>query len=213
MDDTFELIAADRRAIAAILDELSDAEWSAPSLCEGWNIRQLAAHLVMTLEMSTPRILLGTATNRGYDRFARRWAISRAATAGSGSELARSLREHADSRFRPPGVSAEGPLTEVVVHGLDLVTPLERRLDGPRDEVHRRVLDFLTSKMATRGYIPKGRVDGLALDCPAISWAHGDGAPVTGPPEALILAIAGRPAGLDQLAGGGVAILAERLSG
>jgi hypothetical protein len=51
----------------------------------------------------------------------------------------------------------------------------------------------------------------LRLVATDIDWSHGDGPEVTGPGEALLMAIARRPAALADLRGAGVSILAERL--
>jgi uncharacterized protein (TIGR03083 family) len=36
-----------RRALLHLLGGLSEEEWRRPSLCEGWTVRQVAAHLVL----------------------------------------------------------------------------------------------------------------------------------------------------------------------
>ncbi len=40
-------VAAERRAIADLLDTLTPEQWETPSLCGAWTVRDLAAHLVM----------------------------------------------------------------------------------------------------------------------------------------------------------------------
>ena len=39
-------VEAERRDIAALLESLSPQEWVEPSLCEGWRVRDVAAHLL-----------------------------------------------------------------------------------------------------------------------------------------------------------------------
>ena len=58
------------------------------------------------------------------------------------------------------------------------------------------------------------RVKGLHLKATDLDWEHGDagGAEVTGTGEAILMAMAGRPAALDDLSGPGVAQLRERIS-
>jgi hypothetical protein len=46
-----------------------------------------------------------------------------------------------------------------------------------------------------------------------LDWAHGKGPEVSGPGEALLLAMAGRPAALSELTGPGKTILAQRING
>ena len=58
----------------------------------------------------------------------------------------------------------------------------------------------------------KQRVAGLRLVATDVDWSHGSGPEVSGPGEALLLAASGRPAGLPELDGEGVAVLRERLA-
>ena len=49
-----------RRALVLLLDDLSEQEWRQPSLCEGWTVRQVAAHLALqnTTWRAMPRAVL-----------------------------------------------------------------------------------------------------------------------------------------------------------
>ena len=58
MTDTFDLIAVQRRAVADVLDSLSAEEWLTPSLCEGWRVQEMAAHLSMPFRVGNGRFLL-----------------------------------------------------------------------------------------------------------------------------------------------------------
>ena len=49
-------IAAERRELAGLLDGLSAEQWDAPSLCDGWAVRQVVAHLTMPFRYSAPRL-------------------------------------------------------------------------------------------------------------------------------------------------------------
>lgn len=55
------------------------------------------------------------------------------------------------------------------------------------------------------------RIRGLRLRATDVDWAHGSGPEVTGPGEALLMAMAGRPAAVADLAGPGRDTLAGRL--
>ncbi|MGS0688083.1 maleylpyruvate isomerase family mycothiol-dependent enzyme [Nakamurella sp. GG22] len=46
-DDVWRAIDAQRIGLAEIMDGLSEQEWRHPSLCEGWTVRDVAAHLTM----------------------------------------------------------------------------------------------------------------------------------------------------------------------
>ena len=124
-----EWIAADRRELAGVLDGLSAEQWDAPTLCDGWAVRHVVAHLTMPLRYSPPRFLLRLAAAGGRfqkmsDGVARRdGELPRA-------QLIATLRDRADYPWKPPGGGLESSLTHQVVHGLDITAPLgiERRI-------------------------------------------------------------------------------------
>jgi uncharacterized protein (TIGR03083 family) len=45
--DVWTAIDDQRRALVRLLGDLSEEEWRQPSLCDGWTIRQVAAHLAL----------------------------------------------------------------------------------------------------------------------------------------------------------------------
>jgi uncharacterized protein (TIGR03083 family) len=46
LDDQLVPVIRQRRRFAAMLAELSDDEWGAPTRCDGWNVQDVASHLV-----------------------------------------------------------------------------------------------------------------------------------------------------------------------
>ncbi|MBT2386244.1 maleylpyruvate isomerase family mycothiol-dependent enzyme, partial [Streptomyces sp. ISL-11] len=80
----------ERLGLADLLDELADEEWEKPSLCAGWRVRDVAAHLA--LSRTGPGVALtGLVRARGsVDRMvrdtARRYAARRP-TAALAAEL------------------------------------------------------------------------------------------------------------------------------
>jgi len=207
---TLELIAAHRRATADLLDGLGDDEWSARSLCDAWGVRDVVGHLISPFVVSIPKILLLAFRHHGPNAAMRELArdLGRRPTA----ELVATLRENAEHRFKPPGLPHEAPLTDIVVHTLDITVPLKRPVVSAPDAV-RDALEFLVSPAATRGFLPRGRVAGLGLVATDLVWTHGEGQEVSGPGWALALALTGRPAGLEHLDGEGAATLGDRVTG
>ena len=45
-------VAAEFLALAELLASASDAQWDTPSLCEGWRVREVIAHLTMAARYS-----------------------------------------------------------------------------------------------------------------------------------------------------------------
>jgi uncharacterized protein (TIGR03083 family) len=167
--------------------------WDRPSLCEGWRVHDVLAHLTMPFSVSTPQFVVGMLANLGnYDRFTARWARIEAAAKGP-AELLDIVRRNAESHFTPPGYGPEAPLTDTVVHGFDLCVPLGVHLEHPHGEARRAVLDFLVSSKAGKVFRAGDvRLAGVCLEATDLAWTAGDGEPVRGSSEALILWLTGR---------------------
>ena len=207
--DVFPLIAAERLRLADALEALPPEAWASPSLCAGWTVHVVAAHLNAPWEASIPTVLLEVVRARslagGFDRVARRVAGTldpAACVAG--------LRANATSRFTPPGFGPEAPLTDVIVHGADMLQPSGRSVDIDPVAL-ATALEFLARGTA-KGFVPKGRVDGLAFEASDLDVRGGPGPTVVrGPTLALCATLCGRRAFLDQLSGEGVDVLSARL--
>jgi len=207
--DVFPLIAAERLRLADALAELDGPAWATPSLCAGWDVHVVAAHLNAPWEASAVTVVLEVARARsltgGFDRVARKVAdrLDPAACVAG-------LRTHAGSTFTPPGSGPEAPLTDVLVHGADMLVPLGRSVAA--DPVALvTALEFVAGGRA-KGFVPKGRTDGLAFEASDLDVRVGRGRSVVrGPALALCTALCGRTALLDRLAGEGVPVLAARL--
>lgn len=205
--DIFAAIADERRALADQLDDLTPAERWAPSLCRGWSVHVVLAHLVVPLEVGLPAFGLAILRARGSfhranDRLARRHAER------PFEELTGVLRSRADHRFTPPGEGPEAPLVDVLVHGLDIRRPL----DLPAHLAPDRASVALTALMRGPGaVVPRNNLTGLRFEATDLDWGAGSGRAVSGSAEDLLLAVTGRPAGLAGLTGDGVATLRDRV--
>jgi uncharacterized protein (TIGR03083 family) len=203
--DGFALIADERRALADLADGLTDAQLATASLCEGWTVKDVVAHLAGTLTGT----LWGFAGALVLGRFSFARAntrMTRAAARAPIGELTATLRERADDHFVPPGMDWTAPLTDTMVHREDVAVPLGLPSDRPVDS-WRYALDFLVSGRARRGFV-RGPLPGVRLVATDLDWTHGDGVQVSGPASALALAVSGRTAGLEHLTGPGVEPLA-----
>ncbi|GIE36464.1 hypothetical protein Ait01nite_095090 [Actinoplanes italicus] len=202
MADVFALTSANRLMIADFLEGLDEQAWTATTLCEGWTVRHMAAHLVQPMLIGFGRFFLVSFRYRGdtartVDHFTRRLAGK------PRGELIALLRQHAHDRVDPPRVGPMGPFAETCVHLRDIARPLG--LDAGVPVEHWRILlDYLVSPAAAPALCPPGRLDGLRLTATDIGWSAGEGESVSGPAEALGMAITGRRAAYADLAGPGV---------
>jgi uncharacterized protein (TIGR03083 family) len=205
VSDIWTTIAAERGALADDLANLTPAQWDTPSLCGGWTVRDIVAHMSTTASMTPPKFLLGMAkAGFNFDRFANgQIAKHRGPDPAATLSEFRSLR---DSTSAPPGPKTSW-LGEVLVHGEDARRPLGIRHTYPPDAV-RQVVDFYKGSNAIIG--SKRRIAGLALKATDDQWQHGQGEAVEGPLLSLLLAMTGRGGACDDLAGPGVQTLRNR---
>ncbi|MFF1696904.1 maleylpyruvate isomerase family mycothiol-dependent enzyme [Streptomyces sp. NPDC058257] len=186
--DIKSAVAAERRELAALLDDLSPAQWEAPTLCAGWRVREVAAHMSLGFRYSLPKTLTELVKARGSlhrmtDRCARKDAA-----AHSAGQLAAFLRDNAGHPWQPPMAGIEGALGHDVVHGLDISVALglERRV--PVDRVR-----VLLEKVTPRSIKFFGAdVGGVELRADDLDWSYGTGTPLAGAAQDLLLVLYGR---------------------
>jgi uncharacterized protein (TIGR03083 family) len=205
----FPWAAENRLLMVDVLGGLTDEQWEQPTLCEGWTVRTLAGHLRQPAHYGFVRFVLVVLRHRGdvdraLDSIARR--LARAPR----GEVLDDLRQHAGDELDPPRVGFMGPFADTCLHLRDVARPLGLPVDVPREH-WVALLDYLVSPQVAPALAPRGRADGLRLEATDADWQSGDGPEVTGPVEALAMALTGRPAALADLVGDGVTDLAARI--
>jgi uncharacterized protein (TIGR03083 family) len=202
----FAAVADERRQIADLVDGLDDAQLASPSLCEGWDIKTVAAHLVSVVADSFWMFQRTALRCRGFDSAIDELARRRARLPAA--EIAAALRRYADHQLSPPITGPLSGLTDVLVHGGDIRIPLGLPFTPDRNRVEL-ALDFLNGPLPL-GFVPRGRLRGLRLHATDLDRTWGRGAGVQGPATDLLMSVAGRTALLDNLDGPGVPILRRR---
>jgi len=205
----YDMIVDERRHIADLLSTLTPDQLQAPSLCAGWTVHDVAAHLITFLRFGQLKIYTGiVVTAADLDRV-NQWLTRRAAVK-SDAEIIEVLRRRAGARTTVPRSGYDPVLADLVLHDLDIRVPLgiPRAM---REERLSVALHHLTSR-ASPGFTMGSRLDGLRFTATDTGWEHGVGAPVAGPAETLLLGIGGRAAVLDELTGDGVPLLRQRLA-
>jgi uncharacterized protein (TIGR03083 family) len=207
-DVVFAAVADERRQLAALLDQLDETQLATPSLCAGWDVKTVFAHLVSDFAdgfwgFQRAAIRRGS-VHRGIDDLARRRAKVPV------SELARALREGAERQLSPPITGPVSGLTDVLAHGGDIRIPLGLPFEPDRERV-ALALDFLTGPTPL-GFLPRSRLRGITLHANDIDRTWGRGPEVHGRAAALTMIALGRVALLPELTGPGLPILSRRLS-
>src|SRR5262245_37053991 len=140
MTDIREAVAGERADLAELLAALPPEDWDKPTLCAGWRVRELVAHLTMPFRLSTHQFLLGMIRAGGkFDRYADRQA-RRDAEELSATEFVNCLRDNINHPWKPPGGGYEGSLSHDVIHGLDATVALGIDRQVPADRL-RLILD------------------------------------------------------------------------
>jgi uncharacterized protein (TIGR03083 family) len=199
-------------SISEFAHTLSDEQWNQQSLCAGWRVRDVVSH--MTLGYTTA--MLPVLVELGKRRF----NVTRASAEGSveyGTEhtaaqiLAVFDTIHTNNVRKGISkvISAKEGLLDHLVHHQDMRRPLGL----PRQIPEERLVTALTAAPKIGGFVgSKKRAAGLHLVATDADWSHGVGPEVRGKGEAILLALTGRRAVLDELVGEGVAILRERIA-
>jgi uncharacterized protein (TIGR03083 family) len=202
--DTWGEVRRLRLEIADEIAMLSPEQWDMPSWCAGWRVRDVLGHLVQNAEatlrsMSWQLLRSGFRPNHAVD------CMARALGGDPVPELAERLRGAAGVRFRIPGVPAELPLGDLVVHSADAMRPAGLVPDPPLADV-LVVLD--TYKKWSRRLVHAAPHQGVSLTATDADWHTGSGPEVRGKAVDLLLLMANRRQVVDRLEGPGVAQLA-----
>lgn len=204
--DTWPMIKAERIATADALAVLPPADWDRPSLCAGWTVRDVVAHMIDSQTVTPPRFFARFAASGFRFPVMTRRNIEAIRNGRSDRELLVLLRSRTDARTAPPGPVLSW-LGEAIVHGEDATRAVGGYREHPMEHLVA-VADFYKRSNALIG--TKRRIDGVALHATDADWRHGSGPEVSGPMIALVLAMTGRKIALSDLHGDGVAVMRER---
>jgi uncharacterized protein (TIGR03083 family) len=211
LDLIWSEIDEQRRRTVAMLESLTPRQWDHPSLCDGWTVRHVAAHLtlqrqhvgdVLRVLVEHPRLL----RSLGLNRMIHDSAVLQAALPTD--EIIARIRAGIGSRRHNSFVTPRETLTDSLVHAQDIAVPLGIGLET------RPVAAVIAADRiwATRdtwlGTVNRRLpIDGYRLVATDADWSVGAGPEVTGPIMALLLLLTGRPVALADLDGDGAAQL------
>ena len=177
------------RTYSQLADALarSDASWDVPSLCEGWQVRHVVAHVTMPVRLTPQRFGAEIAAAQGDFGVLSNTVAARDATLPT-DELLAQLRSADLHAWEPPGGGAGGAVSHSVIHSLDVTIPLGQQPVAPPGAV-RDVLDQLT---AANGEWFGVDLTGIRLEATDTDWAWGDGEVVRGESGHLVALLSGR---------------------
>jgi uncharacterized protein (TIGR03083 family) len=187
-DAVWQHIDTERAWLTELLDSLPDEAWRRPSLCTGWTVRDVAAHL--TFAHTPVHELLWPAIRAGfrYDRIIHDAAVRSPLTHG---EIVAVLRGFIGSRRRVAFITDLEPLIDILVHNQDISVPLGVEHPMPPDAAAAAADRVLSTPRPIRRWRPPQGVRLVATD---VDWSYGTGAVVHRPMQSHLLALTGREA-------------------
>jgi uncharacterized protein (TIGR03083 family) len=208
-----DLARQHREDFVRTLEGLAPDDWLVPSLCTGWRVVDVAAHLAWAPvtgagEGAVAMVRSGFSMNRMIARSAVGWS-SRGREA-----ILDQLRDNARTGARPVGMPPVAALADAVVHGLDVRRPLGLPGEVPPESL-APLADFVLGTRwpmnAVVGGSARRRVAGVRLVASDVGWTHGSGPEVRTSAEAMALLLYGRRPAADELTGPGAEVLLGRL--
>ena len=190
-------MAAEFASLAGLLAAASDAQWDTPSMCEGWRVREVVAHMTMAARYSEEEFMAELRRcefdfTRLSDEVASRDARLPV------NELVANLRSECHAALDP----ARRRLPRRAQPRGDSRAGRDRaagRVPLLPDETIRVVLDDLA---AGGGHARFGvAIDGRHLQASDLDWSHGSGPVLRGAAGDLALALCGRAVPAGRLRG------------
>lgn len=207
------LTRSERLALIAQLEALTPEHWETPSLCDGWRVVDVAAHLAWAPVLGA--VAGGVAMVRNGFSVNRMIARSAVAWSDRGTDaILDQLRANAESGAKPIGMPQVAALSDAVVHGIDVRRPLGLEHPVPPSSV-APLADFALGTpwpmAAVIGGNAHRRVRGVRLVVTDADWQHGDGPEVSLSSNAALRLVYGRPVEAGELDGPGAPVLLARL--
>ena len=194
MTDPQTWVAPTCTGLADLLGAAPVDTWDAPSLCEGWRVRHVVAHLTMPARLTPEQFGAELAAARGDFT-----VLSDTVAKRDGSlplaDLLDQLRSPLLHAWQPPGGGAAGALSHAVIHSLDVTLALGQPAVA-QAAAATAVLDQLTAAGGAHFGID---LTGVRLEAGDTGWTWGDGRPVRADSGSLVALLSGR-----ALPGGGV---------
>jgi uncharacterized protein (TIGR03083 family) len=186
--DVWPLVHTERAALIRDLQNLDDAQWEQPSLCDGWTVHDVVAHLV-DVARTTRLGFVVDMTRAGFDFDRQNTRGIRRARGASPQETLQRLRDAAPRTSGPPA-PLDTRIVEEVVHGEDIRRPLGILHSYSEQAVVRSLRQQVRTSTTFGG--AKELVAGVRLTATDVDLALGDGPEVSGTALELLLAISGR---------------------
>lgn len=191
--------------MADFLASLRPEQWDQPSLCTGWRVRDVAAHVVSYEEHDWDDVIRRVRRAHFRPRRVNEVALAEYAALDP-EELVEFLRNHLTPQGATRRFGGRVGLVDALIHHQDMRRPLGMRREIPSERL-LCALPFAVTAPPLRGFWHARGVRLIATD---LDWSRGRGPEARGPAEAVLMVLAGRRGVAPELIGPGAAILQQR---
>ncbi|NNH68442.1 maleylpyruvate isomerase family mycothiol-dependent enzyme [Nocardia uniformis] len=207
-DEIWQAVAAERVTLLELLEGLSESDWDRPSLCDGWRVRDVAAHVILSSSPTIAALLINLIRARGnLTRLSRDTAIRHADRSPS-RQLLVQLRATIPLRVAAPGTTPTDRLMDLLVHIQDIAIPLGLSRDMPTASARLALDRVWTMNWPFHAHRKLSPYRLIATDT---HWTVGTGPTIEAPIADLLLLATGRTAKLATLDGDGAFLLRNDL--
>lgn len=186
-DALWQHIDTERSWLADLLESLPETSWDRPSLCEGWTVRDVGAHLTFSharlRDVAWPAVRTGFRYNAMINYAAVHSALTH-------QQIVATLRGFVGSRRRAPFVTELEPLLDILVHTQDICMPLGVDHPMPVDAAVAAADRVLALRGPMRLWKPPPGARLVATDA---HWSYGAGPIAEAPMQTHLLTLTGRP--------------------
>lgn len=190
-DTVWRHIHAERRALAGHLATLDAEQWEHDSLCAGWTVRDVAAHVISTPQIGWREVVRMTPLMlKGYNRAI--FEVTKQQGQAPTDDILAQYERYDGSTHHVPVTTHVEPLIDALVHTQDVLRPLGIEHDMPVDAA---AFAADRARLGAVFFGTAGRLRGLRLVATDTDWTRGRGDRVVeAPMQELLMFITGREA-------------------
>lgn len=196
----------ERAELADLLAAARPEQWNSPSLCPGWRVHEVAAHVISSEEHGGADLIKRLAKAR-----LRLGRLNEVALAQYGHQDPQALVAFLRTHTKPRGITAQRAggvgLVDALIHHQDIRRPLGMPGQIPVERLSY-ASPFAVTAPPLRGFWHARGVRLIATD---IDWSRGHGLEARGNAETVLMVLAGRRSVAGELTGPGAAIVQQRL--
>jgi uncharacterized protein (TIGR03083 family) len=188
-DEIWRYVDSERASLADLLAGLTPAQWQTASICPGWTVQDVAAHVISSPQAKVLPVITGMVRARGdFNRFVFDEA-RRAGATYTPAEIVAQYHQYAGSRRHPLGTVPADPLLDVLIHGQDIAVPLGIARPMPPEAARAAAERIWTKSFPFKA---RKRLAGTRLIATDIDWSVGSGDELRGPIAVLLQLLSGR---------------------